>query len=87
VNRDERLRLFCALCLPDETVERLVAWGPGALRGGRPVTPGNLHVTLAFLGATPKAALPAVADCPSGSTNASKTSASTGVRRGPGSRT
>jgi 2'-5' RNA ligase len=63
VNRDERLRLFCALCLPDETVERLVAWGPHALRGGRPVTPGNLHVTLAFLGATPNAQLRAVADC------------------------
>ena len=60
---DARLRLFCALSLPDETVERLVGWQARELRGGRIVPPGNLHVTLAFLGATPASQLPVVADC------------------------
>jgi RNA 2',3'-cyclic 3'-phosphodiesterase len=60
---DARLRLFCALSLPDETVERLVAWQAHELRGGRVVPPGNLHVTLAFLGPTPASQLPLVADC------------------------
>ena len=58
---DERLRLFCALCLPAETVERLVSWQQRELRGGRAVAPGNLHVTLAFLGSRPAAELPAIA--------------------------
>ena len=58
---DERLRLFCGLCLPDETVERLVAWQARELRDGRVVPPGNLHVTLAFLGSRPAAELPAIA--------------------------
>jgi len=57
---DERLRLFCALCLPAETVERLVRWQQ-VLRGGRAVAPGNLHVTLAFLGWRPSGELPAIA--------------------------
>jgi 2'-5' RNA ligase len=61
VAADERLRLFCALCLPDETIERLVGWQHRELRGGRPVTPGNLHLTLAFLGSRPAAELPAIA--------------------------
>jgi 2'-5' RNA ligase len=58
---DERLRLFCALCLPDESVERLVRWQARELRGGRPVVPGNLHVTLAFLGSRPSVELPEIA--------------------------
>ena len=57
---DERLRLFCALCLPAETVERLVRWQQSELRDGRAVAPGNLHVTLAFLGSRPAAELPAI---------------------------
>ncbi len=57
---DERLRLFCALCLPAQTVERLVRWQQRELRGGRAVAPGNLHVTLAFLGSRPAAELPAI---------------------------
>jgi len=61
VDGDERLRLFCALLLPDETVERLVAWQPRELRGGRIVTASNLHITLAFLGSRPAAELPAIA--------------------------
>jgi RNA 2',3'-cyclic 3'-phosphodiesterase len=61
VAADERLRLFCAICLPDETVERLVRWQHRELGSGRLVTPGNLHLTLAFLGSTPAAELPAIA--------------------------
>ena len=58
---DARLRLFCALTLSGETVERLVTWQARELRGGRVVTPGNLHVTLAFLGGRPADELPAIA--------------------------
>ena len=52
----DRLRLFVALPLPEETVERLVRWQREVLDpppGTRLVLPGNLHVTLAFLGARP----------------------------------
>ena len=56
---DERLRLFCALLLPPTAVDGLVAWQTAELapRGARLrlVSPNNLHVTLAFLGATPAA--------------------------------
>ena len=58
---DERLRLFCALCLPEETVGSLVRWQARELRGGRLVVPGNLHVTLAFLGSRPSVEVPAIA--------------------------
>jgi 2'-5' RNA ligase len=61
VAADERLRLFCALCLPDETVAHLVRWQARELRGGRAVVPGKRHVTLAFLGGRPAAELPAIA--------------------------
>jgi 2'-5' RNA ligase len=57
---DERLRLFCALRLPDDVVERLVPWQREHLRGGRVVPSGNLHVTLAFLGGRPARELPAI---------------------------
>jgi 2'-5' RNA ligase len=50
---DERLRLFCGLRLPDDTVDRLVLWQAEHLAGGRIVPPGNLHATLAFLGSRP----------------------------------
>ena len=53
----ERLRLFVALPLPGDTVERLVAWQREALTGAcdtRVVPPANLHVTLAFLGSRPR---------------------------------
>jgi len=58
---DERLRLFCALCLPEETVGGLVRWQARELHGGRLVGPGNLHVTLAFLGSRPSLEVPAIA--------------------------
>jgi 2'-5' RNA ligase len=61
VAADARLRLFCALCLPGETVERLVRWQARELPGGRAVAPGNLHVTLAFLGHRPAGELPSIA--------------------------
>ena len=47
------MRLFCALRLPPETVERLVAWQSeelAAVSGVRIVPAEHLHVTLAFLG-------------------------------------
>ncbi len=54
----ERLRLFVALLLPDETVRRLVRWQERKLPASgdvRLVAPANLHVTLAFLGWRPAA--------------------------------
>jgi 2'-5' RNA ligase len=59
---DERLRLFCALQLPDEAIDRLTAWQEFNLRGGRVVPPENLHVTLAFLGSRPAGEVPAIVD-------------------------
>lgn len=56
---DERFRLFLAFELPDDVVRTLVEWQARALRG-RVVPPGNLHVTLAFLGSRPAAELPAI---------------------------
>ncbi len=53
----ERIRLFCALRLPAETIEALAAWQVEALAGAsgvRIVAPAHLHVTLAFLGHRPR---------------------------------
>jgi 2'-5' RNA ligase len=65
VTGDERLRLFCALRLPAETVEALVEWqrrelGGAPERGARLVPPSNLHLTLAFLGSRPAGEAPGV---------------------------
>ena len=60
---DERVRLFCALRLPDETLDALLAWQREAFagaRGVRPVPRENLHVTLAFVGHRPAAELEAI---------------------------
>jgi RNA 2',3'-cyclic 3'-phosphodiesterase len=62
VDPDARLRLFCALRLPDDVVDDLAAWQLLELRGGRPVPPENVHVTLAFLGARPAAELEPIAE-------------------------
>jgi RNA 2',3'-cyclic 3'-phosphodiesterase len=51
---DANVRLFCALQLPGDTVERLVAWQRDLPAGTfRLVPPENLHITLAFLGSRP----------------------------------
>jgi RNA 2',3'-cyclic 3'-phosphodiesterase len=63
VDGDARLRLFLALQLPDDVVRTLVEWQARALSASaerRIVPPGNLHVTLAFLGHRPAAELPAI---------------------------
>jgi 2'-5' RNA ligase len=62
VGGDARVRLFCALTLPDEVVDRVVDWQRG-LGGGdfRLVPPANLHVTLAFLGPRPQREVEAIA--------------------------
>ena len=62
----DRIRLFCAFQLPPATVDELEAWQREHLYGGagvpgRIVPPGNLHVTLAFLGSRPANELPAIA--------------------------
>jgi 2'-5' RNA ligase len=56
----ERIRLFCALRLPDDVLDRLVEWQVEHLRGGRIVPRDNLHVTLAFLGSRPVGEVSAV---------------------------
>jgi RNA 2',3'-cyclic 3'-phosphodiesterase len=61
----ERIRLFCALRLPEETTEELVAWQRRSFSGEREVrmlSPEQLHVTLAFLGQRPVGELDAIAE-------------------------
>jgi 2'-5' RNA ligase len=61
VDGDERIRLFVALELPDDVTDELVRWGRRHIeRGGRLV--GSFHITLAFLGAQPRAAVGSVAE-------------------------
>jgi len=62
VDRGDRLRLFLALQLPADVVERLAAWQAAELPRGRLVPPEHLHVTLAFLGSRPAGDLPRVLD-------------------------
>jgi RNA 2',3'-cyclic 3'-phosphodiesterase len=58
---DANVRLFCALQLPDDTVERLVAWQQELPEGAfRRVPRENLHVTLVFIGSRPASDVPAV---------------------------
>jgi RNA 2',3'-cyclic 3'-phosphodiesterase len=59
VGRDERLRLFLALRLPDHVVASIAEWQSRELVG-RVVPAGNLHVTLAFLGSRPVGELPTI---------------------------
>jgi RNA 2',3'-cyclic 3'-phosphodiesterase len=56
VEGNERIRLFVALPLPQDGVERLAAWQErelASVRDTRLVPRSNLHVTLAFLGWRP----------------------------------
>jgi len=65
VESDERLRLFLALRLPSEAVERLVAWQQetfATVPDVRPVRAEQVHVTLAFLGHRPRMELPSIVD-------------------------
>ena len=50
------MRAFLAIPMPDETAEALVRLQPG-IPFGKPVPEENLHLTLAFLGEAPEAAL------------------------------
>jgi RNA 2',3'-cyclic 3'-phosphodiesterase len=59
VGGNERLRLFLALRLPDHIVTSIAEWQSRELVG-RVVPPGNLHVTLAFLGSRPVGELPTI---------------------------
>jgi RNA 2',3'-cyclic 3'-phosphodiesterase len=59
----ERLRLFCALRLPDDTVDELSLWqieAFGRLDGIRVLGREQLHVTLAFLGSRPAGELDSI---------------------------
>jgi 2'-5' RNA ligase len=65
VESRDRLRLFCALRLPAETVERLLVWQRETLpdrEGVRPLRREQMHVTLAFLGTRPVTDVPAVSE-------------------------
>jgi 2'-5' RNA ligase len=64
VEGGERLRLFCALRLPEDALDALEGWLSALeprLSRERIVPRANLHVTLAFLGRRPAGDLPAVA--------------------------
>jgi RNA 2',3'-cyclic 3'-phosphodiesterase len=54
------VRLFCALRLPDDTLDTLVAWQTAHVARARPVARESLHVTLAFLGSRPETEVPAI---------------------------
>jgi RNA 2',3'-cyclic 3'-phosphodiesterase len=59
----ERLRLFCALRLPKDTVGELSSWQTGVfgeIDGVRVLGREQLHVTLAFLGSRPAGELAAI---------------------------
>jgi 2'-5' RNA ligase len=61
VTRGDRIRLFCALDLPDGARDELHGWAVASLGGrGRLVPARNLHVTLAFLGHRPADDPPAI---------------------------
>jgi 2'-5' RNA ligase len=54
VEDSERLRLFCALTLPEPVLDRIVDWQGAELAGRDRIVPRkNLHVTVAFLGSRP----------------------------------
>jgi 2'-5' RNA ligase len=63
VAADGRIRLFCALQLPDPARDALAAWASTSIPegAGRLVRADDLHVTLAFLGSRRAAEVPAIA--------------------------
>ena len=60
VSRDERLRVFLALRLPDDVLDEVVHWQRDQLSSVRLVPREHLHVTLAFLGHRPAGELEAI---------------------------
>jgi RNA 2',3'-cyclic 3'-phosphodiesterase len=56
----DRLRLFCALRLPEDALDTLERWSRDEL-SERVVPRANLHITVAFLGSRPAHELPAIA--------------------------
>jgi len=68
----ERIRLFCALRLSHEVVDRLVGWQDKHIRAGRPVTRANLHITLAFLGHRPVEELEGIVEATRGAATAAR---------------
>jgi 2'-5' RNA ligase len=62
--KEQRVRLFIALDLPDEIRAGIARWGERELRDPalRPVAEQSLHVTFAFLGHRPEAEVEAIAD-------------------------
>jgi RNA 2',3'-cyclic 3'-phosphodiesterase len=61
VGAGDRIRLFCALQLPDDARAELAGWAAARLQEGRLVRADDLHVTLAFLGHRPADELPRLA--------------------------
>jgi len=58
----DRLRLFVALTLPDEVLDRLERWQRSELLSKARLVPrGHLHVTVAFLGPRPAEEVEAIA--------------------------
>ena len=59
---DARIRLFCALQLPEDALDALAGWQARELPAGagRQVPRDHLHLTLAFLGHRPAAELEAI---------------------------
>jgi 2'-5' RNA ligase len=57
----ERLRLFCALRLPEGALDTLSEWQARELPDGRIVPRDHLHLTLAFLGHRPAGELSGIA--------------------------
>jgi 2'-5' RNA ligase len=60
VGGGETLRLFLALRLPVEVIDVLVDWSERELSRCRRVPRDHVHVTVAFLGAQPVAAVPGI---------------------------
>ena len=63
VDGRERLRLFCALRLPEDATDELSRWQAEVFpeaAGVRVLGPEQLHVTLAFLGSRPAGELAAI---------------------------
>ena len=61
----QRLRLFVACRLPQEIVERVVAWQRQTLEGAtgvRPTPAESLHITMVFLGSQPGAAVDGIGE-------------------------